>query len=413
MISACLNAHSRSSAIVESRRCARTKSRSLERVEARVDVGVAAVQLGDRARPERHPDDRRVLGDALVAGGQPVEARADHRLQARRHGELVEVAAAVERRRSRRACAPSPRGRAGCRPRCGAAARRGGRRAARARRAARRAAPRSPPRRARAELDRDRALARPCRAPGGASRAPGARSRASRIGAAGLAQEVEQLEAASARPSAGPRRRARAAAARRAARARGGCPSAARPARSPSPSTCRAASSGRRSGSRAPTAIVRSWSRSSVPSRSSSVPSLAETVSTSSLLRMPGGALEDLDDRPVRDALAVREAAAPEHVGALRRTVRDLGQRAGSCRCRGRRRSSRARARRRPAPSPRARPAARARRSRPTSGASRRRPRAVASSCTPSASQTRTGSALPLATIGSCSAYSIACAVAR
>src|SRR5262249_21189375 len=41
----------------------------LERLQARVDLLVAAVEVRDGARPERHPDDRGVLGSALVAGG--------------------------------------------------------------------------------------------------------------------------------------------------------------------------------------------------------------------------------------------------------------------------------------------------------------------------------------------------------
>ena len=67
------------------------------------------------------PDHRRVVGDALVLRRQAVEARADHRLQARRNRELGRLGA-VERARRRRACARSPRGTAGCRPRCGRAA---------------------------------------------------------------------------------------------------------------------------------------------------------------------------------------------------------------------------------------------------------------------------------------------------
>ena len=68
----------------------------LERVQARVDVRARAVQLGDGARPEDAPDDGRMLHDPLVLWRQPVEARADHRLQAPRHCELVEIPVAVE-----------------------------------------------------------------------------------------------------------------------------------------------------------------------------------------------------------------------------------------------------------------------------------------------------------------------------
>ena len=72
-------------------------------------------------------------------------------------------------------------------------------------------------------------------------------------------------------------------------------------------------------------AIVRSWSRSSVPRRSSSAPSFAETVSDVVALEDAGGAFEDLHHRPVGDALAVGEAAAPQHVGVVRRPLGDLG----------------------------------------------------------------------------------------
>ncbi len=71
---------------------------------------------------------------------------------------------------------------------------------------------------------------------------------------------------------------------------------------------------------------MRSWSRSSERSPSSSVPSFAETVSGSSLFRIPAAASRISTDRPVGDALAVGEAAAPEHVALSRRAAGDLGQ---------------------------------------------------------------------------------------
>ena len=71
-------------------------------------------------------------------------------------------------------------------------------------------------------------------------------------------------------------------------------------------------------------------------------PSFAETVVDVVALEDAGGALEDLDHRPVRDALAVREAAAPEHVGCLRGALRDLGHEPALADAGRRRRPSRA-----------------------------------------------------------------------
>ena len=139
-------------------------------------------------------------------------------------------------------------------------------------------------------------------------------------------------------------------------------------------------------------------------------PSFAETVSTSSLLRMPGGALEDLDDRPVRDALAVGEAAAPEHVARPRAARCAISATRRLLPMPGSPMIVASAGRRRPARAPRARAGARARR-RGRRAARRARVRARSPRAhAESPARRAPAPPCPSRSIGSCSAYSIACA---
>ena len=113
-----------------------------------------------------------------------------------------------------------------------------------------------------------------------------------------------------------------------AAAARGGCPSAARPARSRSSTYVPRGVVGMPIRLESADAIVRSSSRSSVGSVSRNASSFAALVSRSSLCRIPAADLKISVDGPVRDALAVGEAAPPVHGEALLEAVRELVQEA-------------------------------------------------------------------------------------
>ena len=61
---------------------------TLERLQARVEIGQSSPFVGaevrDRARPEDRADDGCVVRQVLVASFEPIEPRADQALDARR-----------------------------------------------------------------------------------------------------------------------------------------------------------------------------------------------------------------------------------------------------------------------------------------------------------------------------------------
>ena len=130
-------------------------------------------------------------------------------------------------------------------------------------------------------------------------------------------------------------------------------------------------------------------------------PSFAETAAALVVVDDAGGVLDNLDHGPVRDALAVGQAAAPVDGWRRRGVGRRTRRSGGSCRSRGRRRPGRALDDVRRDLRPRAPRATRARlpaderrgRCRAAPPAQLARSRAT--------SQTGTGSALPFAAIGS------------
>ena len=406
-----LEAHSRSSARLDSS-APRTKSRCSSASRLRVDLGAAAVQLRHGARPEDHADDRRVVGDAACPGAGRL-SRREPIIACRLVGtaSVVEVALAVEDARvveHAHRLLEEERVAAGVR---GAAPRRGCPAAARGRRAARRGAPRSPPRRAPTSAIVVRRVARRCRSRGAAraARAAPSRGRGSAPSASAMnsirSKSVGSAQCRSSKTSTSGRVAASSSSTRRMPQWSSACEiSAADGAARPSSD----ADQVRERGGDRPE-LVGILVAEAVEQRRRASPRRRLGVVA---LEDPGRAFEDLLDRPVRDALAVGEAAAPEHVGRRRRRGARARRAAGSCRCPG---------------SPTivasaGRPLAAdavPEREQPVelglaadSGASRPRPRTGAS-FTPTACQTGTGSALPLASIGSCSRYSIACAVAR
>ncbi len=345
------------------RRCARTLDEllALERVKSSSSAcqRVTPSTACDRAEPEHLPDDGRVLEQPLLRFGERVEPRGDDPLH--RLGQLDDVAALGEHAR---VLLGVQRVAAGAREQLRPASRASSSGSLEQRVDEPRGVLVGERRRARSVS----AFGLPPPQPAGAAAARAARSRARAAARRWRARRAgRRSRAARRRPSADPRTRARAGAPRRAPRGTGARRRTPRPA------------PGRRRPPRGPTSGRRCALEPAAPRRRRRRP--RDRVVELLLGLLGGVALEDaglrLDDlgqRPERDALAVgeRPALAPAHAARRRSTaVGRARRRAGSCRCRARRRASRAAA---SAPRARARAstrAARARGARPTSGAGR------------------------------------------
>ena len=236
----------------------------------------------------------------------------------------------ARRRRPRAACAPSPRGRAGC-PRSSRAASR--RSAGESSRSASSASTQLLALvAARAARARSRSRARGRRpSPGGCRAARAARGR--RSGAARRAPSSARCSISSSSGSSAQWMSSKT--------STSGCASAssARPTRAPprrSPAGSRSASTA----SSTPTASAEQVGDGLVAAaRAQLLDRLLDRV----VVGDPGRDLDHLGERPVGDALAVRQAAADEHGRALERRRRTRA-RAGSCRRRARRRREEVRA---------------------------------------------------------------------
>ena len=310
----CLKRYARSP-VIDERLSRVMKSRRSRSSRTGSRSSTSGSRRADRALPEDPADHGGALEQPLLVSPQPVDAGRDHRLQ--------RVRDPLRRCRPRAASASSPRRRAGC-PRSSRAASSARRPRARGRRAARRAAPRSPPG-ASGSSSVAAARTRPPPQLGRMSSSSG-RARQRIISGASLTRSarcsISSSSGSSAQCTSSKTRISGLASASSAAHSR----------------AAQAISCWLRSVSIPSSTPTASASRSATASSPQLGAQLRDRLLNRVVVGDPGRDLDHLGERPVGDALAVRERAADEDARAPRRP-RGTRARAGSCRRRARRRS--------------------------------------------------------------------------